>query len=223
MTTGTGQEPSRTLDKQEAIRHLIHTAIRLIEKREDPFAIHVFVHSADKLLIDMAKQQGQELHFDWEIYVKPEYHKQFFTKHRAIYNYFKHADKDFDDDLPIIRDIMKLNVFTLAICAANYNKMFGEITSHMVLLPVLVMALFPEMIKPAAVEGATLLDGISSFEGMTAGELFETFENNMSVLPNYVGELLKDLEDIKEFYLLTFVELRAGKTKRDRTLHIREY
>ena len=109
MTTGIEDTPSRTLDKQEAIRHLIHTAIRLIAKMEDPFAVHVLVHSADKLLIDIAKKRGRKLRLDWESYIKPEYHKEFFDRYRAAYNYFKHADKDFDDNLPIV-DIMNLNV-----------------------------------------------------------------------------------------------------------------
>jgi hypothetical protein len=41
-------EPRRTLDKHEALRHLIHTAIRLIAGMEDPFAVYLLVHSADK-------------------------------------------------------------------------------------------------------------------------------------------------------------------------------
>ena len=212
----------RTLDKQEAIRHLIHTAIRLIANREDPFAIHVLVHSADKMLIDMAKQRGQELRVDWENYVKPEYHKDFFTRYRAIYNYFKHADKDFDDDLPV-RDIMSLNVMTLLICTANYSILFGEITNHMTLLMVFGMALFPQMIDQTAILGAKLLKGLPDFEGMTPGELFTTFQNNLSVLPQFIGEASKDREDIVDFYHLSFEELRAGKTKSDRIFRIREY
>jgi hypothetical protein len=79
---------------------------------EDPFAIHLLVQSADKLLIDFTKKSGQELRMDWEIYIKPEYHTAFFEKHRAIYNYFKHADRDFGADLPV-HDIMMLNIMTL--------------------------------------------------------------------------------------------------------------
>lgn len=41
--------------KQEAVKHLLHAAIRLLGAREDPFAIHLLIQSADKLLIDLAK------------------------------------------------------------------------------------------------------------------------------------------------------------------------
>jgi hypothetical protein len=32
-----------TLDKKEAIRHLIHAATRMVAAAEDPFAIHLLV------------------------------------------------------------------------------------------------------------------------------------------------------------------------------------
>jgi hypothetical protein len=114
----------RHIDKQEAIRHLLHAAVRLVLKMEDPFAIHLIVHSADKMLIDVAKKQNQELRVDWELYIKDEFHEPFFKKHRATYNYFKHADKDFATSLPI-HDIMMLNVMTLFITIANYAKLFS--------------------------------------------------------------------------------------------------
>jgi hypothetical protein len=207
MTAETDDAPRRTLDKQEAIRHLIHTAIRLIAKMENPFAVHVLVHSADKLLIDMAKNRGRKLCADWETYIKPEYHKDFFRQHRAAYNYFKHASKDVDDDLPV-RDIMKLNVMTLFICVVNYNELFGEVTNHMTLLMAFVMALLPEIIRPTTMNDVELLKGIRDFEGMTPNEFFTAFANNLNVLPNYAREVSEDLEDIVDFYRLSFVELR---------------
>ena len=142
-------EPRRTIGKQDAIRHLVHAAIRLILKMEDPFAIHLLVQSADKLLIDFAKKSGQELRMDWEIYIKPEYHTAFFEKHRAIYNYFKHADRDFGADLPV-HDIMMLNIMTLFICVANYVTVFKHQTNHMTLFQMFVMALRPQIISDDA-------------------------------------------------------------------------
>ncbi len=54
-------EPIRTLDKQEATRHLIHAAIRMFSEEEDPFAIHVLIHAAENTLIDVAKKSGKPL------------------------------------------------------------------------------------------------------------------------------------------------------------------
>ena len=114
--------PRRYIGKQEAIRHLLHAAIRLIMKTEDPFAVHLIIHSADKMLIDIAKSRKEELKMDWELYIKDEFHTDFFTKHRATYNYFKHAQKDAATDLPVY-DIMMLNVMTLFIAIANYKTL----------------------------------------------------------------------------------------------------
>jgi hypothetical protein len=222
MTAEADDSPQRTLDKQEAIRHLIHTAIRLIANREDPFAIHVLIQSADKLLIDMGNKLGKELHFDWEWYIKPEFHREFFTEHRAIYNYFKHAEKDFDQKLPI-GDIMRANILPLSICSANYNELFGEFTAHMWMYALFVMALYPKIVNSRSIVGTKVLEELPSFEGMTPGEFFDKVQDNPSTFPGFVGEASKDRADNLDFYYLSFAELRAGKTKSDRIFYIREY
>jgi hypothetical protein len=112
---------------------------------------------------------------------------------------------------------------TSFICAANYAKLFEEITNHMMLLTAFVTALFPKIIKSDAMEGVELLKGIHQFEGMTPTNFFETFENNTGVLPKFLREVSTDLADIADFYNLSFAELRSGKTKRDRILRIHEY
>ena len=83
--------PKRMITKQQAVRHLIHSAGRLIAAREDPFAIHLLIQSADKLLIDLAKKTHQELVFSWTELVKPEYKATFMTHIREISNFLKHA------------------------------------------------------------------------------------------------------------------------------------
>ena len=75
-------EPIRTLDKQEATRHLIHAAIRMFSEEEDPFAIHVLIHAAENTLIDVAKKSGKPLRVDWESYIQEEHHGDFFNKYR---------------------------------------------------------------------------------------------------------------------------------------------
>src|SRR5438046_6516059 len=102
---------AREIDKEQAVPYLLHSAIRLIMEGEDPFAIHMLAQSADKLLVDLAKARGEYLKVDWELYIKDEYQAEFFKKHREIYNFFKHADRDFDNALPV-KDIIMLNVMT---------------------------------------------------------------------------------------------------------------
>jgi hypothetical protein len=54
-------EPRRRITKKQAVRHLIHAAVRMIAAAEDPFAIHLVIHSADKLLLDLSKALRMEM------------------------------------------------------------------------------------------------------------------------------------------------------------------
>jgi hypothetical protein len=215
-------DDKRTINKQEAIRHLLHAAIRLIMKAEDPFAIHLLVHSADKLLIDVSKKTGQELKVDWELYIKDEHHKDFFEKHRELYNYFKHADQDFNIELPI-QNIAIQNIMNLFISVVNYVSLFKQNTNHMILFQWFIMALRPNFLKQDIPQGSELVKLMHNIENLTPEEYFEIYWENAQGLLPIAGEKAKDLEDIKDFYRLTFAELRAGKTKSSRVFRIREY
>ena len=72
----TRHPPRRTLTKQQAVRHLIHAAGRMIATGEDPFAIHLLIQSADKILIDLAKKAGRKLVHTWGELIQPEYKEQ---------------------------------------------------------------------------------------------------------------------------------------------------
>ena len=77
--------PKRTLTKKQAIRHLIHAAVRMIAAGS-PFAIHLLTHSADKLLIDLAKKAWAEAGLQWGAFVKPEYKNAIIDAIRETYN-----------------------------------------------------------------------------------------------------------------------------------------
>lgn len=215
-------EARRALDKREALRHLIHTAIRLIAEMEDPFAVHLLVHSADKILIDLAKQNGHNLRVDWEIYIKPEYQKEFFKRYRRTYNYFKHADRDFATCLPV-HDIGMTNAINLFVTVENYVDMFGERTDHMVLFMMFICALFPKIIVRTTGVGAELLKGVHDMESMTPADFFKVFREHSEALPKFYPEVAKDREDIIHFYHLTFQELRDGKRKSPRIIKLPSY
>jgi hypothetical protein len=213
--------PRRTLDKKEAIRHLIHTSIRMIMRMEDPFAIHLLVHSADKMILDAAKVLGRYPKVDWELYIKDEFHSTFFKRHRETYNYFKHAKSDFGVDLPV-HDIMMLNVMTLFIASTNYGDLFGDHTDHMTLFLTFVMNLMPEIIIPNAAT-AELIKGVASTQNMTPSAFFEAFENNSQMLPRFFSEASKDMQDIVDFYHLSFAQLRSGQTRSNRIFRLPDY
>jgi hypothetical protein len=201
----------RTMNKQEAIRRLLHTSVRMVMNMEDPFAMHLLVHSADRMLIDIAKKQNKLLRMDWEDYIKPEYHKAFFQRHRETYNYLKHANNDFANELPV-RDIAMMNVMQLFMACMNYRAVFDETTDHVTLFAIFMFNIMPQVIIPDGI-GKEIIKNVKATESMTPKAFFEAFEGNSEMLPRFWIEASKDMQDVIDFYNLTFLELRMGRTK----------
>jgi len=202
--------PKRQLDKKEAVRHMIHGAVRLIVAEEDPFIIHMLVQSADKVLIDIANHDKKPLAFDWAEYIRPEKKKYFFNRFREMYNFFKHADKDVDTELPV-HDIAGFNVITLFVAIQNYRGLFGEITSHMALHNMFVQAVMPGIftseMQPDKL--AIFEAGLEGIKTMTPAEFFSlTTEFKRQFAPHFDQERASDTQDVVDFYCTSFAELR---------------
>jgi hypothetical protein len=162
--------PKRTMTKQEAVRHLIHCAARMLAAREDPFAIHLLIQSADKLLIDLAKRTGRKLVFTWDEFVKPEYKKMMIDSIRETSNFFKHADRDQDANL-YVGGIAKTNFLQLGLCIANYRALFGGWTDHMQLLFSIVKFVAPDGFVPQ--DQRLEFDAYATKQDMTLVELLD--------------------------------------------------
>src|SRR5258705_5373945 len=137
--------PRRALTKKQALRHLIHAAVRMISLGEDPFATHILIQSADKLLIDLAKRSDKSLSFRWDDpkIIKPEFRDALIKLHRETFNFFKHADLDHDKTLHV-GDIANSTVLQLGACVVNYHGLFAEMTDHMRLAWSLAKLVFPK-------------------------------------------------------------------------------
>lgn len=135
--------PRRRITKKQAVRHLIHAAVRLIAAAEDPFAVHLIIQSADKLLIDLSKKLKKPLAHDWVENIKDEYRTPLVAVFRETYNFLKHADKDHDEELHV-GSIAESNVLQLAVCIANYHSLYDELTDHMNILFGFAKLVMPE-------------------------------------------------------------------------------
>jgi hypothetical protein len=218
MSTKTTTEPApqkRTLNKQEAIRHLIHGAVRLMMIGGDPFVIHMLAQSADKLLVDVAKKTGKAHAVDVTEFVKPEKKKLFLEKYREIYNYFKHADLDFDKELSV-KDIVRANIVVLFAVVQNYRAQYDVFTDHMFLLNMFVQAAMPGIFttptdEARAAEYAKLLGRIST---VTPREFFATVYGNTALYaPKFKEEDAEDRKDITDYYNTKFAELHKQDSK----------
>src|SRR5262249_24165114 len=160
-------------------------------------------------LIDSAKKLGRPLERDWLDYIKPEYHAEFAQRYRKLYNFFKHADRDFDIELPV-RDIVMSNVFGLFICAINYMRDFQDSTKHMGIIFNFTVTLLPQMIQPTGEQGYELLKNLQAMQTMTVGAFIDMLEEHAGEIPDYLAERNEDTQDLGHFYQLTFKELREG-------------
>lgn len=193
-------QPIRTLLKQEAIRHLVHSAIRLIIAMEDPFAVHMLIQSADKLLIDVAKGLRRPLHLDWERILRPERKAEFFQRWRETYNYFKHADRDLAEELPVY-DITQGNLILLVAVIANYEALYGHQTDHMRLHMLIVQVFAPNIFLISEETKRRLDDARKQVIDMTLSAVFRNIDPLIDAFaPEYYHERSVDLVDAGMFY-----------------------
>lgn len=209
------KQPRRRITKQQALRHLIHSAVRMIAAGEDPFAIHLIVQSADKILIDLSKKLGKPLTLEWTESVKEEFRKPLMIVFRETYNFLKHADTDHGETLHV-GSIAETNILQLAVACANYHSLFGEWTDHMKLL-----FNFAKLVSP---EGFVMEADRPTFEAVfpkLADMPFQEFFNldlwtdPMTAIqfPKLGAERREDLQDNEAFYSATFGEISTlGKT-----------
>jgi hypothetical protein len=195
--------------KQEAVKHLLHAAIRLMAAREDPFAIHLLIQSADKMLIDLAKHAKKPLDLNWGESLRPEYQKQFMEIFRETSNFLKHADKDHDAELRV-GNIVRFNVLMLAVSTAHYFRLFDEFTDHMRAFQSFAKLTYPssfvtEEQRPAFEALLPPFEHTPAdfFDAMLRGEY-------AIVLPNIQTEKVQDLVDNELFYTTPFAVHRQG-------------
>lgn len=199
------KSPERTLSKEQAVRHLIHAAVRMIGRGEDPYAIHMLVQSADKMLIDLSEKMGKPLVFSWSEYIKPEYVRELMTILRETYNFFKHADKDHDKKLGVI-NIAQLNVMELAVCSINFHTLFNCWTEHMRLFHSFASMAVPESFVPPA-DREAFDNRTSLLRSMTPIQFFQEIFGDRTTFGNLEKERLEDLQDNGSFYSTAISEL----------------
>ena len=180
----------------------------MIAAQEDPFAVHLLIQSADKLLIDLAKKRGRKLPFDWGEFVKPEYKDAVIETIRETYNFFKHADKDHDQKLHVV-EIAKGNLLQLAICIVNYHDLFGSWTDHMQVLFAVAKFAFPDgLVHP---DQRPQFDAmLPTVHSITLAEFFSDWWTDpalLAQLPNLMIEKAEDLQDTQPLYSTRIIDI----------------
>jgi hypothetical protein len=205
LDLGERDPPRRWLTKQQAIRHLIHAAVRLIAAGEDPFATHMLIQSADKLLIDLAKHSpAGRLAYDWTTIMKPEYKDALLEVHRETFNFFKHANRDHDQSLHV-GDIALSNILQLGVCIYNFVGLFGgEFTDHMKLGAAIARLVVNSDQRLAHDEGVAGLANATLREFLAALPT----EAMLKYFPNLAAERWEDLRDMNQMLDRPFSKIR---------------
>lgn len=104
----TTENREANLSKKDAILHLLHCSIRLHFIEEDPFSNHLIIQSCNKLISDMVKQTKEKPKYDINEYLTEEGQRIFWKYLRRPYNFLKHADRDYEDQL-FLKNIIVAN------------------------------------------------------------------------------------------------------------------
>jgi hypothetical protein len=140
------KEPRRTdITKEEAARRQVETAIALFFCEDDDIAIHVLASTASAILTGVCRSKGVIPFRDMFIeVVKPGYKKFASQKLVQAYNYFKHADRDAEDNLE--RFNAGINPVLLWSCCYDYKNVFHVLPSPLHVFFWWFVAVFPELI-----------------------------------------------------------------------------
>jgi hypothetical protein len=176
---------------------------------EDPFATHLLIQSADKLLIDLAKRSPtKHLAMDWTKFMKPEYKDALIEVFRETYNFLKHANKDHDQTLHV-GDIAISNVLQLGACIVNYQALFGELTDHMRVSFAIARLVFPDGFVDDGTR-PSFDDAVAGLSDYTLGEFISGLRATglaATAFPNLAAERAEDLQDVTPFFNQPFAKM----------------
>lgn len=99
MVSIPGSPNKSEISKMNVIEHHLTAAIQMIAIGCNSYSIHLVVMACEELIATLAGQRNVLLDYDFRIYVKDEYHKQYRDVVRRAYNFCKHADRDPDEKL----------------------------------------------------------------------------------------------------------------------------
>jgi hypothetical protein len=111
------------IDKMDAARRQLEAAVDLILDGVDPVPIHTVVSAADQIVSDVAAKRGIKLFVEeaFKAYFKPEHHDQARRHLRRFANFFKHADKDHDGKIELLKDVA--NDLKLGMTIKSYSQL----------------------------------------------------------------------------------------------------
>jgi hypothetical protein len=186
--------PKRFMERLEAIQHLLHASIRMFFWEEDPFALHVIIHSCNRLLTDYAKKKNIFLTFDWRDVIRTEYHQAFLELRLETYDFLRHADRRPDQKIGV-RDIAKTNEVDLLMNIHSYLEITKNNTEHTQQFMKYLFLIRPEYYKSAA-PVATIEEARRELRKYEHHKVMEEFRKALAASAAFQREREQDFCDL---------------------------
>ena len=137
------------VNKTEAARRQIDTAIRILFRNEDPVAVHTLAMAAFRVMRDLAvKHDESYMNALIKAMLKPGMEKEFWKAILGPANFLKHADNDPDGVLDNVEE--EINEHILFIDGLFYQDLGNKLSSEMQTLQAWYIAIHPEYIRADA-------------------------------------------------------------------------
>ena len=133
------------VNKIEATRRQIDTAIRLLFDNEDPIAIHTLTMAGFRILRDLADKQNSNMNKVAQSFIKPGMEGKFWGTMQSFANFLKHADKDPDGIIDNIQE--EVNDAILLLATLYYQDLGYQFTPEMLALNGWFSVIHPDLIS----------------------------------------------------------------------------
>jgi len=154
------------VNKIEAARRQIDTAIRLLFDNEDPIAIHTLIMAGFRILRDLADKQKSNINKVAQSFIKPGMEGRFWGSMQSFANFLKHANKDPDAIIDNIQE--EVNDAILFLASLYYRDLGCQFTPEMLALICWYSAIHPDVIIDDALKN--LLTQPEVFQGFLIGK-----------------------------------------------------
>lgn len=138
------KNPTHQLNKREVIKDQIEAAIKLFATYEHHVAVHSLASASKQILKDISKKNDGDFSFNLEVWAKPEHIKEYRAHMNAAANFFKHADKDSDEEFDFNEECNDLLLLT---CIMGFREVVETPTPIMCAFIGWFTALKPEFLK----------------------------------------------------------------------------
>jgi hypothetical protein len=133
------------VNKPEAARRQIDSAIRMLFQNEDPIAIHTLCMAAFRILRDLAEKCGDSyIHNVTKDIIKAGMEKEFWAVLQGPANFFKHADRDAYAILDVDEEV---NDIAMLLTCHYYQNLGHQLSPEMKVLMFWVNVMHPKYLR----------------------------------------------------------------------------